>query len=139
MKSITAINRGSLLLAEGTQLPESVLFESAPYTPGWRLLKNVNLQGLKERIAPRGWHVLFIATELETTVYGWNKETTIRKAIKRITAQSKAAKYNCVEIMQVEARRFLGFPFVRITAHSRQIQEAGTLTGGRARISYASE
>lgn len=139
MQRITSIKMGSLLLAEETPLPESVLIKSASYAPGWKLIENITLQGFKELIIQAGWYFLFIATELETTVYGWDKETAIRKAIKRITAQSKAAQYNCVEIRQVEARRFLGFPFVRITAHSQQIQEKGTLTGGRARISYASE
>lgn len=139
MESMTTIKKGSLLLAEGTQLPETMLLESALCAPGWKLIQNVNLQAFKELISQAGWYFLFIAAQLETTVYGWNKETAIRKATKRITEQSKAAKYNCVEIMQVEANRFLGIPFVRVTAHSRQIQAQGILAAGRARISYASE
>ena len=139
MESITTIKQGSLMLAQGTPLPASVRVDSAPCTPGWSLLNNASPQRLKELLTQAGWYFLFIATELEATVYGWNKETAIRKAIRRITAQSKAAQYNCVEIMRVEANRFLGFPFVRITAHSRQIQATETLTGGRARITCISE
>ncbi len=139
MENITSLQTGSLLLAEGTLLPASVLLEGTPCAPGWKLLKNVNIQSFKERITQAGWYFLFIATELEATVYGWNQETALRKATKRITEQSQGAKYNCVEIMRVEANRFLGIPFVRITAHSRQIQELGILAAGRARVSYASE
>jgi hypothetical protein len=137
MQTISNIQRGSLMLAEGTSLPPSVLIESVSYAPGWKLIENVTLQGFKELITQAGWHFLLLATEMKTTVCGWDKETALRKAIKRITAQ--AAKYNCVEITQVETRRFLNFPVVRITAHSRQIQEQGILAPGRARISYASE
>lgn len=139
MESINALKTGSLLLAEGTHLPASVLLESVPCAPGWKLIQNVTLLGFKEVISQAGWYFLFIATELEATVYGWNKETALRKATERITEQSKAAKYNCVEIMRVEANRFLGIPFVRIIAHSRQIQELGILAAGRARVSYATE
>ena len=139
MESITSLQMGSLLLAEGTQLPASVLLESAPCAPGWKLIQNVTLLGFKELITQAGWYFLFIATELEATVYGWNKENAMRKATRRITEQSQAAKYNCVEIMRVEANRFLGIPFVRIIAHSRQIQELGILAAGRARVSYASK
>ena len=92
MESITTIKMGSLLLAEGTNLPASVQLERTACAPGWQLIQQVNLQGFKELIAQAGWHFLFIATLLETTVYGWNQETTLRKAMRRITAQSKAAK-----------------------------------------------
>lgn len=139
MENITTIQKGSLLLAEGTQLPASMFMTTAPCTPGWKQIQNVTIQGFKELIARAGWHFLFIATELEATIYGWNTEKAVRKAARRITEQSQAAKYNCVEILRVEASRFLGIPFVRITAHSRQIQERGNLAAGRARISYASE
>ena len=139
MESLTTIKMGSLLLAEGTNLPASVLLESTSCAPGWRLIQHVNLRGFKELIAQAGWHFLFIATLLETTAYGWNQETAISKAMRRITAQSKAAKYNCVEVMRVEANRFLGIPYVKVTAHSRQIQATGILAAGRARVSYASE
>lgn len=138
MPSITTIKSGSLLLAEGTLLPDSVSLESNPATPDWRLLKSVHPKGLKELLQQAGWNFFLLAAELETTGWGWDKEAALRKAIRRITAQTKAANYNCVEIKQVDARRFLGISLVRLTAHSRQIQEKASLDAGRARISYAS-
>ncbi len=138
MPSLTTIKQGSLLLAEGTPLPESVLLESNPCAPEWRLLDNVNPKKLKEMIMQAGWNCFYLATELEATGWGWDKETALRKAIRQVTAQTKAANYNCVEIKQVTPRRFLGISVVKLTAHSRQIQEKSSLAGGRARISYAS-
>ncbi len=139
MPNLTTIKGGSLLLAEGTALPESVSLESNPCAPEWRLLKSVDPKGLKEIIERAGWNFFYLATELETTGWGWDQETATRKAIRQITAQTKAANYNCVEIKQVETRRFLGISLVKMAAHSRQIQAQGSLAAGRARTSYASE
>ena len=138
MPSLNNIKKGSLLLAEGILLPESVLLESNPCTPEWRLIDNVNPKKLKEMIMQAGWNFFYLATELEATGWGWDKETALRKAIRQVTAQTKAANYNCVEIKQVAPSRFLGISTVTLTAHSRQIQEKSSLAGGRARISYAS-
>lgn len=139
MPSLTTIKRGSLLLAEGTLLPKSVLLESRPCVPAWGWLENATPKGLKELIQQAGWNFFYLATELETTGWGWDTEAAMQKAIRRITAQTKAAQYNCVEIKHVEARQFLGISVVKMTAHSRQIQEKSSLAAGRARLSYASE
>ncbi len=38
---VNAIKTDSILIAEGALLPESVLFESAPYVYEWRMVKNI--------------------------------------------------------------------------------------------------
>jgi hypothetical protein len=35
------IKTGTILIREGALLPESALFESAPYVYEWRLVKNI--------------------------------------------------------------------------------------------------
>ncbi len=139
MPNLTTIKKGSLLLAEGTPLPATVSLASDPCAPEWRLLNRINPKQLTDLIQQAGWHCFYLAAELETTAWGWDQEATLQKAIHRITAQTKAAQYNCVEIKQVEARRWLGISVVKLTAHSRQIQGKSSLAPGRARISYASE
>lgn len=138
MADPTTIKKGSLLLAEGTALPASVSLASNPCAPDWRLLNRINPTQLTELIQQAGWHCFYLAAELETTAWGWDQEATLHKALQRITAQTKAAHYNCVEIKHVEARRWLGISVVTLTAHSRQIQGKGSLGPGRARITYAS-
>lgn len=122
MQNIPTIKRGSLLLAAGTPLPPSVSLESHLCTSGWHLLKSVTPQEMKELMTQAGWNFFYIATELRTTVWGWNKGGALRKALRRITTRTEAAEYNCLEIKEVDARRFLGLSFVRLTARSRQIQ-----------------
>ena len=138
MPNLTTIRKGSLLLAEGTALPAAVSLASDPCAPEWRLLNRINPKQLTELIQQAGWNCFYLAAELETTAWGWDQDATLQKALQRITAQTKAARYNCVEIKQVETHRWLGISVVKLTAHSRQIQGKGNLAAGRARTSYAS-
>jgi hypothetical protein len=129
MHTLSTIKRGSLLLAEGTILPPSIMLESNACTSGWRLLKNVHSQEMKELMAQAGWNFFYIATERKTTVWGWNRNGALRKALRQITARANVTEYNCLEIKEVDARRFLGLSFVRLTARSRQIQAQTSLVG----------
>ena len=45
------INMGTILIEEGTTLPNSLKFESEPYSNGWRSVKNLNGYGLDRRSA----------------------------------------------------------------------------------------
>ena len=38
---VNVIKMNAILIAEGALLPESALFESAPYVYEWRLVKNI--------------------------------------------------------------------------------------------------
>jgi hypothetical protein len=139
MTNRKTLKKGSLLLADGTALPDSVSLASHPYAPEWRLLHHINPKQLTDLIQQAGWHCFYLAAELETTAWGWDQEATLQKAIQRITARTKAARYNCVEIKHIEARRWLGISMVKLTAHSRHIQGKENLAAGRARLSYASD
>ena len=54
--------------------------------------------------------------------YGADQERATDKALKRILASLKTQRFNCLEITQVTAKRFLGLPYVSVSAHSRHIQ-----------------
>jgi hypothetical protein len=50
--------------------------------------------------------------------------TYINRAVNRILANLKWDKFNSLEITQVAAKRFLGLPYVTVSAHERHIQES---------------
>ncbi len=118
------IKTGTILIAEGAHLPESLLFESEPYTYGWRLVKNLDSNGVDQIISKAGWNFFYIAGVIETNVFGPDEKKTTRKAIKQVIANLKPKGFNCLEIKQVAAKRFLGLPCVRVSAHSRHIQKS---------------
>jgi hypothetical protein len=123
------IKPGTILITEGAILPASLLLESEPYVYGWRLVKNVDSNGLDQIISQAGWNFFYIAGVVETNAFGSDEKKTTRKAIKQILENLKSKNFNCLEITHVAAKRSLGLPCVRVSAHSRHIQEGQSLSG----------
>ena len=123
------IKTRTILITDGALLPESLLIESAPYGYGWRLVKNLDSNGLDQIISQSGWNFFYIAGLLETNVFGSDEKKTTRKAIKQVIANLKSKNFNCLEITRVAAKRSLGLPYVSVFAHSRHIQEGQALSG----------
>jgi hypothetical protein len=118
------IKIGSLIIAEGTLLPESMLIESEPYINGWRLIKNLDSKGFDQIISRAGWNFIYLAGAIETSAFGSDEKKTTHKAIKKVIANLGSRKFNCLEITQVTAKRSIGFPCMSVSAHSRQIQKS---------------
>jgi hypothetical protein len=118
------IKTGTILIKEGALLPDSLRFESEPYSKGLRLVKNVDSRGLDRKIRDAGWTFFFMAGGVNATAVGSDLEKTTRKAIKKVIASMELDGFNCLEIAQVAAKRFLGLPYVTVSAHARHIQES---------------
>ena len=117
------IKTGTILIKDGTLLPDALQFESEPCATGWRLVKNLDGYGLGRKIHEAGWTFFCLAGEIKATVFGFDGQRTVRRAVKRILSNLKSEKFNGLEIMQVQAKRFLGLPYASVCAHSRHIQE----------------
>jgi hypothetical protein len=123
------IKMRTILITEGALLPESLLLESEPYGYGWRLVKNLDSNGLDQIISQTGWNFFYIAGLIETNASGSDEKMTTRKAIKRVVANLKSKNFNCLEITRVATKRSLGLLHVSVSAHSRHIQEGQALPG----------
>ena len=122
------IKPGTILITEGTLLPESLLLESEPYAYGWRLVNNLDSNGLDQIISQAGWNFFYIAGVIETNGFGSDEKKTTRKAIRRIIANLKSKNFNCLEITRVAAKQSLGLLYVSVSARSRHIQEGHALS-----------
>ena len=117
------IKTGTILIKDGTFLPDALRFESEPCATGWRLVKNLDGCGLGRKIHEAGWTFFWLAGESGATVFGFDGQKTVRRAVKRILANLKSGKVNSLEITRVASKRFLGLPYASVSAHSRHIQE----------------
>ena len=117
------INTGTILIKDGTFLPDALRFESEPCATGWRLVKNLDGYGLGRKISEAGWTFFWLAGEIGATVFGFDGQKTVRRAVKRILANLKLGEFNSLEITRVASKRFLGLPYASVSAHSRHIQE----------------
>jgi hypothetical protein len=118
------INAGAILIKEGTFLPESLQLESEPYSKGWRLVKHLGSSGLDGKVCEEGWTFFYMAGEIKRSVFGFDKEKALRRAVNRVLANLNSEKFNSLEIARVAAKRFLGLPYVTVSAHPRHIQES---------------
>src|ERR1035438_6910519 len=80
-----AITAGSILIEEGTHLPNSLLLQSESCSNGWASVKNTR-STLEKEIQEAGWTFFFMAGEIRSTVFGFDKQKTLRAALKRLIA-----------------------------------------------------
>ena len=118
------IEIGTLLVKSGTQMPESVQLESDPYLKGWKLVKNLSSSGMDRKLCEVGWTFFYMAGEVNAIAFGSDSEETTRRAVKKVIANMKSDRFNCLEISRVAAKSFLGLPYVTVAAHQRHIQES---------------
>ncbi len=127
-----ALQTGSILIEEGTLLPELLRLEREPFSNGWTSVKNLDSVGLGKEIQKAGWTFFYMAGEIKATVFGFNAERMVRTAVKRVIANVTSQGCNCLEITRVQTKSFLGIPYVSVTAHSRHIQESLSFSRDRA-------
>ncbi len=118
------INMGTILFKDETLLPDALRFDSEPCATGWRLVKDLDGYELNRRIHDAGWRFFCIAGEIKSSVFGLEGPKNVRRAVKRMLARLKADKFNSLQITRVTSERFLGVPYVSVTACSRHIQES---------------
>jgi len=126
-----AIKMGTILIREGTLLPTGVPVESDVFLPGWRLVKNLEGDGLDQKFHEAGCTFFSVAGEIGATVFGLDEQKTLRKAVEQILAKRGSPEFNSVEIMRVAwetSKRFLGVRSVTVSAQSREIHEGASLS-----------
>jgi hypothetical protein len=118
------IKTGTILMEEGAVLPDSLQFESEPFSSGWMLVKDVDGNGLAQRIREAGWTFFYMAGEIKASGFGLDASRATRRAIKRALEKLRSEKFNCLEVRQLALRRFLGLACVSVSAYSRHIRKA---------------
>ena len=113
----------TILIRDNAPLPKGLALDSEFFLPGWRALTNYDGFKLGRRIEAAKWNFFFLAGAIRTTVIGREGPATLRRAIQRILAKQQARGFNSLEITKVVSRRFLGVPYLSVSAHSRHIQE----------------
>jgi hypothetical protein len=123
-----ALVAGSILIQEGTHLPDSVTLGSESYSSGWAAVQNVRSE-LDRDIKKSGWTFFFMAGEIKSTVFGFDRQKSLGTVLKRLIASVKVTKCNSFEITQVTSKTFLRVPYVSITAHRRHLQKGLVFSG----------
>lgn len=124
------ITPGTILIEEGTLLPHSVQLETEPYPSTWMSVRNSLAPcDLDKQLRSAGWTFFYMASQLSTSAFGFDREKVIHAALKRTIAKVKKQKCNCFEIDEVATHSFLGMPYVSVSAHPRHIQKGQVFSG----------
>ena len=77
----------------------------------------------EKEVREAGWTFFFMAGEIKATVFGFDRQKTLRAALKRLIKNVKSQNCNSIEITQVTGKSFLKLPYVRVSAHPRHLQK----------------
>ena len=113
----------TILIREDTPLPANLPIESEAFLPGWRAVRNLDGYELGRKIEEAGWNFFYLAGEIGAIAFGREGPGTLRRAVTRILAKPEGQKFNSLEVTKIISKRFLGMPFMSVTAHSRHIQQ----------------
>ena len=118
------IKAGTVMMKAGTIIPQSLRVETELYSRGWEIIKNAGADAVDRDIRRADWNFFFLAASIHATALGYWGERTVRTAMERVVAKAEPSKFDCLEITEVSAKQFLGFPYVHVSAHSRHIQKS---------------
>jgi hypothetical protein len=114
---------GTILMKDWPAMPQPLSLESEPCSGQWSLLKVLDASALDRKIHAAGWNFFFMAAEVKVMFFGVAGTVKIQNALNRILEKVKPQRFNGLEVTAIVARRFLGVPYVTVSAHSRHMQE----------------
>jgi hypothetical protein len=98
------------MMKAGTIIPQSLRVETELYSQGWEIIKNSDTDTVDRDIRRADWNFFFLAARIQATALGYWGEKTVRRAMERVLAKAEPSKFNCLEITEISAKQFLGFP-----------------------------
>lgn len=129
----TTLEVGTILLAEHPAIKNLLGLDSESSPGNWSVVKALDGVALDRKIHAAGWNFFFMAAEVKVRFFGALGTTNISNGLRRILAKVRHENFNGLEITGIAARRFLGVPYVTLSAHSRHIQQSCQLDGAEAR------
>jgi hypothetical protein len=123
------IKVGSILMKmkDWVGVPHLPAIETEPYFGEWSLVTVADAFAMDRQIHAAGWNFFFMATEVKAMFLGSLGQDKIQGAVKRILAKVNPQRFNGLEVTEIVPRRFLGVPYVTVSAHSRHIQQSCSL------------
>jgi hypothetical protein len=115
---------GTILIREKTLLPASFAVQTEAAFPGWQAVRNLDGYELGRKMEQANWNFFCLAGAIRTIVFGGNGQKTVHQAVSQILTKLDGKQFNSLEITGVIEKRFLGIPFLSVTANSRHIQES---------------
>jgi len=118
---------GSILIKEWPGAPQLLGLETELCSGNWSVVKVPDVFALDREIHAAGWNFFFMAAEVKVMFLGSVGTGTIRNALQGLLRKVRRQHFNSLEITGIVAKRFLGVPYVTVSAHSRHLQQSCAL------------
>ena len=128
----STVQAGTILMKGWPGMPQILGLETEPCFEDWTFV-TVPDGPLDRTIHAAGWNFFFMATKVKAMFLGLPGQDKIQSAVQRILAKVKPQHFNGLEVTEIVAGRFLGVPFVTVSAHSRHMQRGCNLDSTEAR------
>ena len=132
----STVQVGTILMKPWPGMPQLLEFETEPDFGEWSMVKVLDASTLDRNIHAAGWNFFFMAAEVKVMFFGSLGAAKIQGALMRIFAKVKHQHFNGLEVSEIVSRRFLGVPYVTVSAHSRHMQQSCLLDSKVARQSF---
>ena len=130
---LPAVQVGTILMRESPRMTQLFGLESESYSGEWGVVKAFDSFAIDRKIHAAGWNFFFMAAEVKALFFGALGAKKIQNALERILGKVKQQHFNGLEVTGIVAKRFLGVPYITISAHSRHLQQSCNLDGTEAR------
>ena len=124
------IQVGTVLMSEW---PPLFGLASEPYSGQWSVLTAIDAFAVDRKIRAAGWSFFLLASEVKVMFRGLPGAKNMQHAVNRILAKVGKEHFNGVEITRIVTKRFLGFRYSIISAHSRHVQQGCSMDGAEVR------
>jgi len=128
------VQAGTILMTEWP-ITQILGLESENCSGAWSIVKVLDNFALDRKIHAAGWNFFFIADEVNAMFFGAVDKQKIQSALKRILKKVQRRHFNGLEITEIVNKRFLGVPYVTVSAHSRHVQQSCYLDSAETRLS----
>lgn len=128
----STLKPGTMMIQEGLPLPKGLL-ETDAYSRGWRTVKIINQPNLGRALDVAGWHLFFVVGRVTAVAFGLAGDRSRHKAVQRIAAKVRALNLNCLELIEIGTKHFLGVPYIAASAHTYHIQQGWRLQSAEER------
>jgi hypothetical protein len=124
---------GSILIKEWPGMPQLLGLETEPCSENWSVVKVPDVFALERTIHAAGWNFFFMAAEVKVMFIGSVGAARIRNALQGLLRKVRRQHFNSLEITGINTKRFLGVPYVTVSAHSRHLQQSCSLDSADTR------
>src|SRR5579864_1646951 len=124
---------GTILIADRPRITQFLGLASERYSGNWGVVQGLDGFALDRKIHAAGWNFFFMAAEVKVMFFGSLGAAKMQNALRRILEKVKQQQFNGLEVTEIVARRFLGVPYVTVSAHSRHMQQSCYLDSVEAR------